>query len=45
VELFDVVLRECEIFPGGEDEVHGLGVAGDLLLVAGLKFKAPEVRE
>lgn len=45
MELFDVILCEREVFPRGEDQVHSLGVAGDLLLVAGLEGVALEVRE
>ena len=35
MQLANMVFREGEILPGGEDRLHHLGIAGDLLFVAG----------
>ena len=35
MELLDVVFRNGEVFPDAEDQVHGVGVSGHFLLVAG----------
>ena len=35
MKLFDVVLGEGDLRPGGEHQIHHLGVASHLLLVTG----------
>jgi len=45
VQLLDVVLGEGDVLPGREHQVHQLGVAGHLLLVAGGEGLDLQVRQ
>jgi hypothetical protein len=45
VQLLDVVLGERDVLPGREHQIHQLGVAGHLLLVAGGEGLDLQVRQ